>query len=142
MLVRRAAAFVFAVTMAALVACSSSSTGATTCNGQGQCVCNESCSQKCESGTGGGCDLVCKDGKTCTFDCPGGNCRVSCEGKSTCDVACPKGGCTVAAGSGNLTVACGNLGTCTVGCQGATKCTVDGKSAPNGSNPGDIDAGL
>ena len=54
MLVRRAAAFVFAVTMAALVACSSSSTGATTCNGQGQCVCNESCSQKCESGSGGG----------------------------------------------------------------------------------------
>jgi len=135
----RAVLFVLSSTaLVSVVACSSATDA--TCNGSGQCVCTEGCSRTCESASGGGCDLVCKTGQSCSFSCPGGSCRVSCEGSASCQVSCPKGGCTVSGGSGGTGVTCGGLGTCTVGCAGG-KCEVDGTAAPVSSNPG-ADAGL
>lgn len=122
-------------------ACSTAGDGET-CNGQGQCVCADSCSRTCDSGTGGSCELVCESG-TCSFDCPGGDCRVSCSGTASCNVACPKGGCTVYGGSGTTDVKCGGLGTCTVACTGPSdRCLVDGEPAVGGTGglPGALPA--
>jgi hypothetical protein len=123
----------------AVVACSSSDSGAgQVCSGSSQCVCNEGCSRKCESGS---CQFVCKTGQTCSFDCPDGNCRVECDGTASCNVACPKGGCTVSGGTGAIDVKCGGLSSCVVGCTGATKCDVDGQPASNVSSSGGTSGG-
>lgn len=146
--IRHAASFVVAsiAVVFAVAACSSTDNAGEVCSGTSQCICNEGCSRKCESGS---CQFVCKSGQSCSFDCPDGNCRVSCEGTSTCNVACPKGGCTVSGGSGSVDVKCGGLSSCTVGCTGATKCDVDGQPASNVSSSGgtsgavpEFDAGL
>ena len=131
-LLSRVIAFVSPVILVTLIACSSSNDDEV-CDGQGQCICKESCSKSCDSTTG--CQFVCETG-TCAFECPNGNCRVSCDGTSNCNVNCAKGGCTVSGGSGKTDVKCGGLGTCTVSCQGSD-CLVDGQPAASGSSSPD-----
>jgi len=122
----------------AVVACSSSDNAGQVCSGSSQCICNESCSRKCESGS---CQFVCKPGQSCSFDCPDGDCRVTCDGTASCNVDCPKGGCTVSGGTGAIDVKCGGLSSCVVGCTGATKCDVDGQPASNVSSSGGTSGG-